>query len=45
MRMENDIKTIAMIGDKSPQALKDMVDRGELGVKSRQGFYPIKKRD
>ena len=29
--------------DKPPQALKDMVDRGELGMKSGQGFYPIKK--
>jgi 3-hydroxybutyryl-CoA dehydrogenase len=25
--------------DKPPQALKDMVDRGELGVKSGKGFY------
>jgi len=29
--------------DKPPQALKDMVDRGELGMKTGQGFYPIKK--
>ncbi len=25
--------------DKPPQALKDMIDRGELGVKSDKGFY------
>ncbi len=29
--------------DKPPQALKDMVERGELGLKTKQGFYPIKK--
>lgn len=25
--------------DKPPQALKDMIDRGELGAKSKKGFY------
>ena len=25
--------------DKPPQALKDMIDRGELGVKTKKGFY------
>jgi 3-hydroxybutyryl-CoA dehydrogenase len=25
--------------DHPPQALKDMIDRGELGVKSGRGFY------
>ncbi len=29
--------------DKPPQALKDKVDRGELGMKTKQGFYPLKK--
>jgi len=28
--------------DKPPQALKDMIDRGELGNKSGHGFYKIK---
>jgi 3-hydroxyacyl-CoA dehydrogenase len=25
--------------DKPPQALKDMIDRGELGAKTKKGFY------
>ncbi len=25
--------------DKPPQALKDMVDKGELGIKTKKGFY------
>jgi len=25
--------------DKPPEALKDMIDRGKLGVKSGKGFY------
>ena len=25
--------------DKPPQALKDMIDRGEIGVKTKKGFY------
>jgi len=25
--------------DKPPQILKDMVERGELGIKSKKGFY------
>jgi len=29
--------------DKPPQALKDKIERGELGDKTGQGFYPIKK--